>query len=301
MLADEPNLPGEILKLLHELGVSLTYHSAWLKRLHRTLVCGAAPSSDDLAADAHCKCMFGQWYYGDIDTRLKGLPLYGEVGDLHLKVHDRARELLNLAESGRPITTDEYDQFIDVAHEFRTAVQNLQFKMVSEVCAVDHLTGVWNRYALSYKLAQEHARVHRNKNCCVIAIIDFDRFKSINDRYGHVAGDKVLKTAMAYFSDKMRAYDTIYRYGGEEFLFIFPDTEVEVAKQILERLRHELKEVAIILDSGDEVRVSVSIGMAAMDGQVGIQDVIEMADSALLHAKMNGRDSLHIWNCLKSE
>ena len=71
MLADEPNLPGEILKLLHELGVSLTYHSAWLKRLHRTLVCGAAPSSDDLAADAHCKCMFGQWYYGDIDTRLK--------------------------------------------------------------------------------------------------------------------------------------------------------------------------------------------------------------------------------------
>jgi hypothetical protein len=79
MLADEPNLPGEILKLLHELGVSLTYHSAWLKRLHRTLVCGAAPSSDDLAADAHCKCMFGKWYYGEVDTRLKDLPLYGET------------------------------------------------------------------------------------------------------------------------------------------------------------------------------------------------------------------------------
>ncbi len=293
---DEPNLPGEILKVLQELGVSLTHHSAWLKRFHRTLVCGAKPAPDDLAADAHCKCMFGRWYYGDIDPRLGKLPLYGEVGDLHQKVHDRARELLNANGAGHAIRTEEYDRFMDIAHEFRVAVQNLQFKMVSEVCAVDHLTGVWNRYALSYKLAQEHARVHRNSNCCAVAIIDFDRFKTINDRYGHLAGDKVLKTAMAYFSRKMRAYDSIYRYGGEEFLFVFPDTEVEEARQILDRLRHELKDVPIILDGGEEIHISVSIGLAAMDGQVGIRDVIEMADSALLHAKMNGRDSLHVWN-----
>lgn len=293
---DEPNLPGEILKILQELGVSLTHHSGWLKRFHRTLVCGAEPSVDDLAPDAHCRCMFGQWYYGDIDQRLKDLPLYLEVGDLHQKVHGRARELLNFNGSGRAITTEEYDRFMDIAHEFRVAVQNLQFKMVSEVCAVDHLTGVWNRYALSYKLAQEHARVHRNRSCCAVAIIDFDRFKTINDRYGHLAGDKVLKTAMAYFSRKMRAYDSIYRYGGEEFLFVFPDTEVDEARQILDRLRHELKDVPIFLDSGEEIHVSVSIGLAVMDGQAGIRDVIEMADNALLHAKMNGRDSLHVWN-----
>ena len=101
---------------------------------------------------------------------------------------------------------------------------------------------------------------------------------------------------MAYFSRKMRAYDSIYRYGGEEFLFVFPDTEVDEARQILDRLRHELKDVPIFLDSGEEIHVSVSIGLAVMDGQAGIRDVIEMADNALLHAEMNGRDSLHVWN-----
>ena len=294
-LTDEPNLPGEILKILQELGVSLTHHASWMKRLHRTLVCGAAPSADDLASDAHCRCMFGQWYYGDIDPRLKALPLYAEVGDLHQKVHSSARELLKLNESGQAIATGDYDGFMDVAHGFRVAVQNLQFKMVSEICAVDHLTGVWNRYALSYKLAQEHARVHRTGNCCAVAIVDFDHFKSINDRYGHLAGDKVLKTAMEFFSSMMRPYDSIYRYGGEEFLSVFPDTGVDEAEQILDRLRHDLKKLPIVLDSGEVVRVSVSIGLAAMDGQVGMRDVIEMADSALLHAKLNGRDSLHVW------
>lgn len=294
-LTDEPNLPGEILKILQELGVSLTHHSLWLKRLHRTLVCGADPSADDLATDAHCRCMFGQWYYGGIDPRLKDSPLYAEVGNLHKEVHDHARDLLVLNEAGKEITTEDYDCFVDMAHGFRVAVQNLQFKMVSEVCAVDHLTEVWNRYALSYKLANEHARVHRTGNCCAIAIIDFDHFKSINDRHGHLAGDKVLKTAMEFFSSMMRTYDSIYRYGGEEFLFVFPDTGLYEARQILDRLRNDLNKLPIILDSGEEVFAGVSIGLAAMDGQVGMRDVIEMADNALLHAKMNGRDSLHVW------
>lgn len=156
---DQPNLPGEILAVFRDLGIGLNNHSAWLKRLHRSLVCGEEAVEDDFSLDAHHKCLFGQWYDGDIDERLKKLPQFAEVGELHQQIHSSARELLALNKNANDITTEQYDNFIDITHQFRVAIQSLQYAMVSEVCAVDHLTGVWNLYALSYKLSRWREKV----------------------------------------------------------------------------------------------------------------------------------------------
>lgn len=288
-------LPSEILKTLHELGVSLINHSHWLKVLHRTLISDSEPNQDDFSPNAHHKCPFSQWYDHVTDPGLKELPQYDDVGALHKEVHTKARQLLQLNRDKKRISAEEYDTFIDIAHKFRVAVQNLQFAIMSEVCAVDHLTGVWNRYAMHYKLSHEFERSCRTSNPCAVALLDFDHFKQINDAHGHVAGDTVLKTALHFFSSRMRKYDEIFRYGGEEFLFMFPETNLEIASRILERLRQDVKELPILLDDGSQICVSVSIGVSLMNQEHDEHEAIACADNALLSAKMNGRDRIHIW------
>ncbi|MCW9013712.1 MAG: diguanylate cyclase [Gammaproteobacteria bacterium] len=295
MLIDEPQLPSNVLKTLKELGVALTHHSGWLKTFHRILICGGTPSPEDMAEDAHHLCRFGQWYYAVEDDQLLDLALFEEVEKLHISVHERARYLLKLKHDGQDITSEVYDDFINIAYDFRTTVQDLQFTLVSKICAVDHLTGVWNRYAMSYRLTQEHDRISRTGNSCVIAIIDFDHFKNINDQHGHLAGDQVLKTSMEYFVDQIRKYDIIFRYGGEEFLFLLPETGVEEAVEILDRLRKGIKTIDIRFNSSN-IDVSISIGVASMHGDISVHNAIELADNALLNAKMAGRDCIQIWN-----
>lgn len=286
--------PRDILQTLKRLGTSLIYHSNWLKALHQSLICNEPAPPHDLRPDAHHRCQFGRWYQSETDDRLRSQPQFAQVGELHQRVHDEARRLLVHHQKRQPITADSYEAFMDVAHEFRTAVQNLQFDIISEVCAIDHLTGVWNRYALSHKLSQEFERVRRTHRPCSIAILDFDHFKQINDTHGHVAGDQVLKNVIDYFISQLREYDQIFRYGGEEFLLMFPDTDSLNAEALLQRICAGLKSRPVIVSSGCEVSVTVSIGIAVMDGQTSEQQVIEAADCALLSAKLLGRDCIQV-------
>jgi diguanylate cyclase (GGDEF)-like protein len=167
--------------------------------------------------------------------------------------------------------------------------------MFSQVCAVDQLTGVWNRYAMCYKLSQERERVRRSGKPCSIALIDFDYFKSINDRYGHLAGDEVLKTVMAFLISEMRKYDLVFRFGGEEFLFAFPETELDQSEELVDRLRQEISDLGVEITAGEVLKVTVSAGLALLDHESDVNEVIHLADSALMNAKLAGRDCVHVW------
>ena len=296
ILEIEPNLPGNVLNALRQLGNALTHHSNWLNEFHRSLICDQPMSTDEMTANAHQKCLFGEWYYGGVDERIQALETFEEVGKLHQSVHRHANKLLKINQSGQAISAQDYDDFMNTAMRFRIALQDLQFKMVSQVCAVDHLTGVWNRYAMSYKLTQEHERVTRTGQNCSIALMDFDHFKNINDQYGHIAGDNVLKTAMKFFSNKLRKYDAIFRYGGEEFLFLLPATTIIEAQDLMERLRKGLKQLSISVNNKHNIHISVSIGLTSLDQDTTITDAINMADNALLKAKENGRNCICVLN-----
>lgn len=289
------SLPGDILTILRELGVSVTNHGNWLKRLHRSIICHAEIPAADLSEAAHRHCEFGTWYYGSVNARLKTQPLFGEVGELHRRLHGRARQLLEHRQAGREIAVRDYDGFTDIVQQFQLAVQNLQFSIVSQVCAVDQLTGVWNRYAMCHKLSQEQERVRRSGDPCSIALIDFDYFKSVNDRYGHLAGDEVLKTITAFLVGEMRRYDLLFRFGGEEFLFLFPATALDQAEELLDRLRQGIRGLDITVSSGSALRVTVSGGLALLDPESEAQDVIHLADRALMKAKLAGRDCVRVW------
>jgi len=292
----EEEMPlDDVLSLLRDLATGLINHSQWVKVLHRTLICDDKPEENDMLEDAHHLCKFGKWYYSLLDSALKDEPCFVETGALHKEVHNKARDLLKEKMSGKPISSEAYDDFTDVANAFRVAIQNLQFSLISKVCAVDHLTGVWNRHAMSSMINKEHERARRSGNGCVLAIMDFDDFKQINDRYGHIAGDRVLKTTMDFFVKRLRKYDIIFRYGGDEFLLLFPETNTEHAAQLLERLCLELRNMPIMISNSKKITVSVSIGMSEMDGQSTYNETIKLADHALIEAKSDGRDCIRVW------
>lgn len=287
-------LPGNVLNSLRQLGKALTDHSNWLKEFHRALICDQPMSSDNTQENAHHNCRLGKWYYGNVEESIQQLDTFKEVGDLHRSVHQHANTLLEVKQSGQDVSVQSYDEFINIAMLFRTALQDLQFNMVSQVCAIDHLTGVWNRYAMTYKLTQEHERITRTGQSCSIALLDFDHFKNINDQYGHIVGDSVLKTALEFFSSKIRKYDAIFRYGGEEFLFMLPATTTKEAQDLMERLRTGIKKLSITASKNMNIHIRVSIGLTSLDKNITVADAIDMADSALLKAKADGRDCTYV-------
>jgi diguanylate cyclase (GGDEF)-like protein len=127
-----------------------------------------------------------------------------------------------------------------------------------------------------------------------IAVIDLDHFKTINDRYGHAAGDFVLKEFARVGRETLRSTDFLGRWGGEEFIVVLPDTSLDTAMLSIERLRAAALQVKLPA-STDELRVSFSAGLATNESGVKtLDDIVAQADVALYEAKSSGRDLVRI-------
>jgi diguanylate cyclase (GGDEF)-like protein len=168
----------------------------------------------------------------------------------------------------------------------RTAELQHANARLSELASHDELTGLYNRRGL-FELAQrEFARARRTGRSLALVMADLDHFKEVNDRYGHLAGDEVLKRCAAAHAKLARASDLCGRFGGEEFLLLAPETDLDGAKALAERIRQSLRE----LGRGG-IAVTASFGVTVM-GEVdrSFDDVLKRADDALYRAKQAGRD-----------
>lgn len=156
---------------------------------------------------------------------------------------------------------------------------------------IDPLTSVWNRGAITDVLAREAARAVRAATWLTIVLADADRFKSINDTYGHPGGDAVLRELARRMRAAVRPFDAIGRYGGEEFLLVLVDCPPAEAATIAERVRRCVADAPIVTSRG-ELRATVSIGYisARAPAAESIEPLIAAADAALYRAKANGRD-----------
>lgn len=152
----------------------------------------------------------------------------------------------------------------------------------------DHLTGLWNRAMVRERLTAEISRARRAGTPLAVVLADLDHFKQLNDTYGHVAGDDILRHAARGMRSALRAYDSIGRYGGEEFLMVLPDCDTDVAVTVAERAR-----VAVatgVRVAGAEVPLRVSLGVAATRTPGDPDHLIAAADEALYRAKAAGRN-----------
>ncbi|MCO3640002.1 diguanylate cyclase [Pseudomonas aeruginosa] len=157
----------------------------------------------------------------------------------------------------------------------------------------DPLTGLPNRAALSERLEQEVARRHRDGGDLLLAVLDIDHFKRINDDFGHLAGDKVLKIIAGELRKRLRQADFIARFGGEEFVVLLPATPLEAGRQLLERLRAAIAACPFHF-KGEPLSITCSAGITAFEGNEAGEVVFERADQALYRAKRAGRDRLEV-------
>lgn len=154
----------------------------------------------------------------------------------------------------------------------------------------DSLTAIFNRSKLSKTLDVEITRVLRYGQRLSVIMIDIDRFKGINDRYGHLAGDSVLVDMAKLFKEHVRRSDILGRYGGEEFMILMPSTSVESAAEIAERLRLDVSSREFSPVGG----ISISAGVTEYIRGEGAPAFIKRADDALYTAKRNGRDRVEV-------
>ncbi len=163
-------------------------------------------------------------------------------------------------------------------------------KMLAQKAQVDGLTGLWNRAFFDRRWSEEVSRSSRYGHPLSIALLDVDHFKSVNDTFGHPAGDAVLVGLARLLRRELRTSDVVCRYGGEEFVVIMPDTRPGPARDICERLRHALE--ALNWPRHPERKITMSIGAVGTESVCSVtpERWLEMADQNLYHAKRSGRN-----------
>jgi diguanylate cyclase (GGDEF)-like protein len=158
----------------------------------------------------------------------------------------------------------------------------------------DGLTGLYNRRHLLHRLLQETTRAQRYGQDLSCLFVDADHFKQVNDTYGHAAGDRVLVALARCLRDRLRASDLATRYGGEEFAVLLPETDLSNARRLAEQIREAIAAIEVVLEDGQAIRVTVSIGVAELDPsgphpQAG-DALLQAADDAVYAAKAAGRN-----------
>ncbi len=173
----------------------------------------------------------------------------------------------------------------------RTDLETLN-RELAEIARRDPLTGLGNRRALHEYLELFEARVARYGHRYCLALLDVDHFKSYNDTFGHQAGDEILQTVATQLTDHARGGDALYRYGGEEFLCIFPEQSLETGTIAVERMRRSIQDLAIPHPGNPLGVLTISAGMAVLEAghTTSATQVLKEADVALYEAKHLGRN-----------
>jgi diguanylate cyclase (GGDEF)-like protein len=206
------------------------------------------------------------------------------------------------------VSEDQFWQLVNGSHAFAvellvklgerlrannsTVSQNvLRRRMYERAAMFDGLTGIHNRRWLDDTLHRMVARHRERGGSLCVALIDIDHFKHFNDTYGHDAGDFVLATVAGSLAANLRPTDLVARFGGEEFVIIFPETPLAAAASVSDRLRQAVAERDFVMP-GDRAlpRVTISIGVAQLAPDQTVPSLLKVADTAMYSAKRSGRN-----------
>ncbi|HKQ30899.1 MAG TPA: GGDEF domain-containing protein, partial [Burkholderiales bacterium] len=172
------------------------------------------------------------------------------------------------------------------------AIQNARLHARTlDMAETDALTGLHNRRKLDQRLREEIQRSQRSHQPLALVLLDLDHFKGINDTYGHSAGDAVLRALATTFRREIRDIDLVARVGGEEFMFLFPDTDPELAQRVAERIRRALTVLTVTVPGEEKLHVTGSFGIACFPLHANnAESLVANADRALYAAKQAGRN-----------
>ena len=285
----------DLHEMLRQLRLAVEWHEAWFVRVTRAVICRLPPGPHDVAEEPHRQCQFGEWYYEHASEELRQHPALADIELEHRLMHDLGRRfLLTLSPDGAG-NPDTYDAFRDAVDHLHATIRALRYEIEESLYTHDALTGAENRIGMLPTLRDSRELVKRNAQACALMILDLDHFKTVNDEHGHLAGDRVLVALVKNMRLQLRPYDRVFRYGGEEFLILLPNTDLATAQTVAERIRMDIAALDIDISEPDPVRITASFGIAKLDGDFPVEESIRRADTALFAAKRAGRNHTCLW------
>ncbi|MBL6598130.1 MAG: diguanylate cyclase [Alphaproteobacteria bacterium] len=285
----------ELREIVEELDLAAQETAGWLALFHRSAVCKTEPDPGLVVDDAHATTRFGRWYAERRGAGVFDQEAFEALAATHQALLNHVGILARRAWLDEKVPSGEYDALVKKIHAFEDQSQRLARAFRAALSDLDPLTGIQNRANMERELKREQHRALRSGRPCCLALVDIDHFKNVNDTHGHLVGDQVLAAVTRTLEDSLRPYDSIFRFGGEEFLVCLPDTGPEEARLVLERIRKKLRGAALAIGEDQSLSVTISVGIAQMAPRRPVEEITERADTALYLAKEGGRDQVRVW------
>jgi diguanylate cyclase len=287
--------PAELQILISNLDQALYNHDRWYEALIATLMCHLPYDEHDVHEECFRRCRFGQWLYSEGERLLRDHASFTALEGEHRRMHQSAARLLLATAEGNPVRVHDYELLTSAVKLLRLEATTLKRELEDMLSHIDPLTGVNSRTLLLTVLREQHALVKRKVMPCSIVMMDLDHFKTVNDTYGHQAGDRVLIACAHFVMEHLRPYDKVFRYGGEEFVLTLQSASSEAAMDIVEQLRDGLARMPIH-HNDIVIGVTASFGVAPLNSDDSVEQSLVNADQALYAAKSAGRNRAQLWN-----
>ena len=278
--------PTETPSPAETLGIVLDEHLRWIGQWHRAAFFRRGQGGERVSAPAS----FAAWCSMASNDDLAQQPAVQKLVTLHEQMHRHARLVLLLSAAGVWPDEADYEAVIGRFEEFVLQLRRVERAFGAAASGLDPLTGLRTRRGMLEALEREQNRFRRAGQVFCIAICDIDKFKAINDSYGHDVGDRVLGATAAVISRSIRSFDEAFRLGGEEFLVCLKATSLHEGFRVIERLRRDLMEAPVVLPDGRAITVTASFGLVEARLDLSVEEMVVCADRALYQAKEAGRN-----------
>jgi len=271
-------------------------HLIWLTNLARSIKNTnneIFPELDDK------KCDFGRWLQGEAKQLIQNNSKLKAIDTLHMNLHLFGKKIQkHMQKDNYHILITYLEKCELLSLSIGTEIALVDNILMNKKITKDHLTGALNRNGLDSVFESQYELSLATNNSFVLAMCDLDYFKKVNDTYGHIAGDKMLKLFVEVAKKYIRNSDVIIRYGGEEFVIMLPAIEKAKGYDVLEKIRIEFEKSFLIFKE-EEIRTTVSIGLLEIKPENYykhnfINEYINIADQKLYIAKKNGRNRVEV-------
>ncbi|MGV0243253.1 diguanylate cyclase (plasmid) [Klebsiella aerogenes] len=279
---------NEIDHSLSALNAAIKEHYLWAEKLLCLNLFGGEADDDIMDSHSHLHCHFSEWLTRRTRKDALDRDMVLAISQYHQDMHSMARTLAEAVIS-ESTTRALVSRYHEQQQAFIDSIETYKSYLFAYRNQHDTLTGLPLRQLLYQEYPGFLSRCQRNHNIPYVLIMDIDRFKSINDTWGHNAGDDVLQQVAQRLQTGSRDTDRLYRFGGEEFILLLEVKNSLAAQSAAERIRCHLADSGILV-SEQRVTVTVTAGLAEVRSREELHDVISRADKAMYHGKNNGRN-----------
>lgn len=275
----------ELETILSTIDKALGMHEVWREQIQRTLSCKLPPADADLADDAHHHCAFGHWFYSASNAHLRKLPSFKKIEEMHVAMHNQARDLCVRLKGHWGITPAEYDPYIAQVARFRGELMQLRQKIFDTLHKIDPLTGAYIGIHMLPELEQAQALKQANGQPYSLLMLRFDLF-ALNLECGRDKGDAVLRDSITGIRAALEGEEKVYRYAGAEFVICLPGKAEAEAGKVKERLLEIICQAVEKVVGKTNTSLDIHYGITDLEVGAYIEQLISQAERATYTVKI---------------